>query len=135
MQILQLLFEGVDFDKGLLVLNGDTLSDLDLSQLDPSKNSFAVSYNPSFLKRYQPLFVDQNDSWIPSKEKTTNAKSCAFFRCTHSYSPRLFVSLKQNISRRKTLVCSTASTQSFTKRDFQQRRRNFYRKKIIFGLT
>jgi NDP-sugar pyrophosphorylase family protein len=49
-------------DAGLLLQNGDTLAQFDLSQLIQKKqsNTFAVSYLEDHLKKYNPLWVDEN---------------------------------------------------------------------------
>jgi NDP-sugar pyrophosphorylase family protein len=54
-------------DRGLLVLNGDTLAAFDLKPLleDPSKRSrFAISFVADHLKKYKPLWVDARGKWV-----------------------------------------------------------------------
>jgi NDP-sugar pyrophosphorylase family protein len=52
-------------DSGLLVQNGDTLAQFDLTQVlaDQKQNHFAVSYNSEHLRKYNPLWVDQRGEW------------------------------------------------------------------------
>jgi NDP-sugar pyrophosphorylase family protein len=54
---------------GLLTLNGDTLSSLDLRPLIGRPSVFSVSYNTDFFKRYNPVYVDENEVWAGLKAK------------------------------------------------------------------
>jgi len=54
---------------GLLVLNGDTLSSLDLRPLVKEHSTFSVSYDESFFKRYNPVYVDADNKWVGLEKK------------------------------------------------------------------
>lgn len=57
---------------GILVQNGDTLAQMDISRLCPDltkgqkkeQNSLAISFWPEHLAKYHPLWVDQADRWV-----------------------------------------------------------------------
>lgn len=54
---------------GLLVLNGDTLSSLDLKPLVKEYSTFSVSCDESFFKRYNPVYVDAENNWVGLEKK------------------------------------------------------------------
>ncbi|MEZ4814902.1 MAG: sugar phosphate nucleotidyltransferase [Bdellovibrionota bacterium] len=60
--ILRLLAER-DLAGGLITLNGDTLSSLDLRPLVQDCSTFSVSYNGEYFKRYNPVYVDGQGNW------------------------------------------------------------------------
>lgn len=69
--ILKLL-EEQDFPRGLLVLNGDTLSSFDCRlMLNSTRSTFAASYEPKFFERYKSISIQPEGFW--SKEKTDRA--------------------------------------------------------------
>lgn len=53
-------------DRGLLVMNGDTLAAFDLSPLlsRPEETCFAISNWKEHLKKYKPLWVDSSGAWV-----------------------------------------------------------------------
>lgn len=63
------LIEENTIDGGLLVLNGDTVSSLDLRPLQGSSSKFSVSYDDNFFKRYNPVYVDTEGNWSGLEKK------------------------------------------------------------------
>ncbi len=54
---------------GLLVLNGDTLSSLDLRPLLKEHSTFSISFDESYFKRYNPVYVDAENNWVGLEKK------------------------------------------------------------------
>jgi choline kinase len=59
---------------GLVTLNGDTLSSLDFRGLIGKKSTFSVSFDETFFKRYNPVYLCESSRWAGLK-KAENLKA------------------------------------------------------------
>jgi NDP-sugar pyrophosphorylase family protein len=91
--LLKMLADHPDLFKnsGLLLQNGDTLASFDLQKLDlanRTRSSMAISFNQEHLKKYKPLWVDENLNYsgIGSTPPTPLSKP-AHFLGVHYLSP------------------------------------------------
>lgn len=86
--ILKVIDEGFVKNESLIVLNGDTLAHVDLSRIISSQNNqMALSFNQSYLSRYQPLWVTQDGMWLRDPQKiSSDKKKPAHFLGVHSLS-------------------------------------------------
>ncbi len=86
--LLKIIEEGFVKNESLIVLNGDTLAHIDLSKIISSqKSQMALSFNPHYLSRYQPLWVNQEGTWLKDSQKIEmTEKKPAHFLGVHSLS-------------------------------------------------
>lgn len=63
-----------DVGGGLVTLNGDTLSSLDFRKLIGKQSAFSVSYDETFFKRYNPVYLNEASRWEALK-KLENLKA------------------------------------------------------------
>jgi NDP-sugar pyrophosphorylase family protein len=84
-------------DTAILLQNGDTLAQFDLGRLlqKPEVSCFAVSYLDEHLKKYNPLWVDENKKYagIGKTPRSPNHKP-AHFLGVHYLSPKAVQCLK-----------------------------------------
>lgn len=88
--ILNILHKNADWFKngeGLLLQNGDTLAQIDIKRLfrDPNQSTLAISKREDHLKKYNPLWIDENSGlWTGiGKSPPTDTSRPAHFLGVH----------------------------------------------------